>query len=174
MTDIIKDISRACCFTGHREITFQEKVAVKECLEKELEKMLEYDYRDFICGGALGFDTLAALCVLRIKRKYPGRDINLHLFLPCRNQTRGWSADDVAIYEALKKEADSVTYISESYCRGCMHKRNRAMVDSSGYVISFCKKTTGGTAYTVKYALENQKWVNLLPFGKLSLHDFKK
>ncbi len=174
MKDIIKDTSRACCFTGHRAITLDERADIEKCLEEELEKMLEYDYRDFICGGALGFDTIAAVCVLRIKRKYPGRDVNLHLFLPCRDQANGWSAKNVEIYEAIKRNADSVTYISESYDRGCMHKRNRAMVDNSECVIAFCKKATGGTAYTVKYALENKKWVKLLPFGALSLLDFKK
>lgn len=33
--------------------------------------------------------------------------------------------------------------------------RDRHLVDYSAYCISYCTRTTGGTAYTVKYALEH-------------------
>lgn len=40
------------------------------------------------------------------------------------------------------------------YFKGCMHKRNRHLVDNSGYCICYLTRTQGGTAYTVDYALE--------------------
>ena len=98
----------------------------------------------------MGFDTLAAQTVLRLRERYP--QIRLILVLPCLNQTRGWQQADVDIYEELKRRADKVTYTSESYFRGCMQKRNRHLVDNSSGCICYLTKPTGGTAYTVDYA----------------------
>lgn len=46
-------------------------------------------------------------------------------------------------------------YISENYTNDCMHKRNRHLVDFSGYCIAYLNKNSGGTAYTVNYACQN-------------------
>ena len=58
----------------------------------------------FGAGGALGFDTIAAFTVLKLKESYP--DIRLILVLPCLAQTRGWSREDVEKYEDIKSKAD--------------------------------------------------------------------
>ena len=111
---------------------------------------IEQGYRYFGCGGALGFDTLAAQTVLRLREIYP--EIRLILVLPCRDQTRGWKQADVAEYERIMKAADKVTYTSEQYYSGCMHKRNRHLVDNSSLCICYLTEQSGGTAYTVNYA----------------------
>ncbi len=111
---------------------------------------IEQGYRYFGCGGALGFDTLAAQTVLQLRETYP--EIRLILVLPCRNQTRGWRQDDVAEYGRIIKAADKVTYTSEQYYSGCMHKRNRHLVDNSSLCICYLTEQSGGTAYTVNYA----------------------
>lgn len=111
---------------------------------------IEQDYRFFGCGGALGFDTLAAQTVLRLREVYP--EIRLILVLPCRDQTRGWKQADVAEYNRIMKAADKVTYTSEQYYSGCMHKRNRHLVDYSSLCICYLTEQSGGTAYTVNYA----------------------
>lgn len=36
--------------------------------------------------------------------------------------------------------------------RGCMHKRNRHLVDNSSACISYLTENKGGTFYTVNYA----------------------
>ena len=36
-----------------------------------------------------------------------------------------------------------------------MHKRNRHLVDNSSVCVSYMTKNTGGTAYTVGYAIKN-------------------
>lgn len=54
----------------------------------------------FGAGGALGFDTLAAQCVLSLRKRYS--HIKLILVLPCTTQTKGWSKDDIAVYEEIK------------------------------------------------------------------------
>ena len=98
----------------------------------------------------MGFDTLAAQVVLRLRERYP--QIRLILVLPCLNQTRGWAQADIDAYEEIKHCADKVTYTSEHYFRGCMQKRNRHLADNSSVCICYLTKPTGGTAYTVNYA----------------------
>lgn len=142
--------SRTACFTGHRELPTDDLPEISKRLEDTLVKLIEQGYRYFGAGGALGFDTLAAQAVLRLRERYP--QIRLILVLPCLNQTRGRLQADVDIYEGLKRCADKVTYTSESYFRGSMQKRNRYLVDNSSVCICYLTKLTGGTAYTVDYA----------------------
>ena len=115
-----------------------------------IESLIQKGYLYFGAGGALGFDTIAAFTVLKLKERYP--DIRLILVLPCLAQTRGWSIEDVEIYEDIKSKADKVVYTSQEYTRGCMHKRNRHLVDNSSACICYLTKDSGGTAYTVDYA----------------------
>ena len=51
--------------------------------------------------------------------------------------------------------ADKIVYTSENYYNGCMHKRNRHLVDNSSLCIAYLTKESGGTAYTVNYARQN-------------------
>ena len=142
--------SKTVCFTGHRSLPAEELPEISRHLEDTLTTLIEQGYCYFGAGGALGFDTLAAQVVLRLREHYP--QIRLILVLPCRNQTRGWPQDSIDIYEDIKRRADKVIYTSENYFRGCMQKRNRHLVDSSSVCICYLTKSTGGTAYTVNYA----------------------
>ena len=145
--------SRTACFTGHRELPTDDLPEISKRVEDTLATLIEQGYRYFGAGGALGFDTLAAQVVLRLRERYP--QIRLILVLPCLNQTRGWPQADIDTYEEIKRCADKVTYTSEHYFRGCMQKRNRHLVDNSSVCICYLTKPTGGTAYTVNYASEH-------------------
>ena len=72
--------------------------------------------------------------------------------LPCLTQTRGWRPEDIAEYERIKAQADKVVYTAQQYTRGCMHKRNRHLVDNSSVCVCYLNRESGGTAYTVRYA----------------------
>ncbi len=122
-------------------------------MELAIEEAIQKGYLYFGAGGALGFDTLAAKAVLKLKQKYP--NIKLILVLPCKSQTRGWRQSDIDEYERIMKQADKVVYTSEDYYNGCMQKRNRHLVDGSSLCIAYLTKETGGSAYTVKYAEKN-------------------
>lgn len=139
-----------CCFTGHRAIPKQQYDSTYTALKAEIISLIETGYRYFGTGGALGFDALAAQVVLELRQAYP--HIKLILVLPCLEQTRGWSEKDIATYEDIKNRCDKYTYISEHYYSGCMHKRNRHLVDHSSACIAFLTKQNGGTAFTVDYA----------------------
>ena len=68
----------------------------------------------------MGFDTLAAQMVLRLRERYP--QIRLILVLPCRNQTRGWSQSGISTYKDIMRYADKVIYSAENYFRGCIRE----------------------------------------------------
>ena len=139
-----------CCFTGHRVIPSDEKETISNSLKSAIEKAIQNGYRFFGTGGALGFDTMAAKTVLELKREYP--HIRLILVLPCVDQTTGWKQDDIDEYERIKALSDKVVYTSREYTSGCMHKRNRHLVDNSSLCICYLTRLSGGTAYTVRYA----------------------
>ena len=120
---------KTCCFTGHRAIPARALPALAEELEQTLRRLIGEGMRYFGAGGALGFDTLAAETVLRLKGEYPG--VRLILVLPCRDQTRGWKEADVRRYREILSRADKVVYTAEHYSPGCMHRRNRHLVDNS-------------------------------------------
>ena len=123
---------------------------IAERLENALIALIEQGYRYFGAGGALGFDTLAAQAVLRLRERHP--QIRLILVLPCLNQTRGWLQENIDTYEEIKRCADKVTYTSEHYFRGCMQKRNRHLVKNSSCCICYLTKESGGTKNTVDFA----------------------
>lgn len=142
---------KTCCFTGHREITLPVET-IQYNLEKQLKELISSGVIYYGAGGALGFDTIAALTVIKLRQIYP--HIKLIMVLPCKEQTKGWNSNDIEIYNYILNKADKVVYTSENYYPGCMHKRNRHLVNNSSHCICYLEKNTGGTAYTVNFAKE--------------------
>ena len=142
---------KTVCFTGHRKIPQKALPEVRSRLYSAVARLILDGYTDFVCGGAVGFDTLAAECVLGLKEKFPS--IRLTLALPCRDQTVRWeSLQDLATYKRILGKADSVHYVQPFYTSGCMHERNRWMVDHSSVCIAYLTSKKGGTLYTYNYA----------------------
>jgi uncharacterized phage-like protein YoqJ len=141
---------KICCFTGHREIDESLLPYLNEVLRPLLVKLIEGGVTTFRAGGARGFDNLAAMNVLIMKQKYP--DVRLHLCLPCPDQADKWHSEDKYIYRQVVEACDSYTYAEPAYTRGCMHKRNRQLVDGADFCIAYYDGSSGGTAYTVDYA----------------------
>ncbi len=149
-----------CCFTGHRQLPVEQVGDIRTRLMETIEALVKEGVSEFRAGGALGFDTLAALAVLEAKERHP--HISLVLMLPCRDQDKGWSAPDKLRYREIIERADEVKVLAEHYYRGCMFVRNRALVDGSDYCIAFLRENAGGTKMTVSYAeKQNLKIINL-------------
>lgn len=143
---------KTCCFTGHRDIPAEEYDEICQRTRKAIVSLIKKGVVFFGAGGARGFDTIAAESVLELKNDYP--QIKLILVLPCPNQTRGWIEEDIRKYNFIKERADKVVYTADHYYSGCMHVRNRHLVENSSYCICYLVKESGGTAYTVNYAKE--------------------
>ena len=48
------------------------------------------------------------------------------------------------------KKANETVILADHYYQGCMQNRDKYMVEHAEVMIAYCKKTTGGAAYTVK------------------------
>lgn len=141
----------AVCFTGHRFIRRNNALLIPTKLKGILEELISHGAYRFKAGGAIGYDTVAALCVLELQEKYP--HIKLELILPCRDQTKAWSDAEKKVYDYILSRASSVEYVSDTYTPWCMHERNRRLVNGSDVCVAYLTESRGGTAYTYNYAL---------------------
>ncbi len=131
---------QTCCFTGHRVIAAHLREDVIAAVDRRIKEFYDAGYRYFITGGALGFDTLAALEVLRAARF--DEEIKLILALPCRDQTARWEnmhgyVEHLRRYKQILGMADCVVYMNDFYTDTCMKERNRYMVDHSSACIAY-------------------------------------
>lgn len=146
---------KTCCFTGRRKIA---RIFLEDTIFDTMKyacQVINQGVTDFICGGALGFDTIAARAIIVLRKYKP--QIRLILYLPCKDQDKLWSEAERAQYRKILKEADEIHYISEEYDDACMMRRNRAMVEAADVCICWLEDVhgrRGGTAATVRLAHE--------------------
>lgn len=138
------------CFTGHRMLSHEDDQAFSR-LDVLLKLLYEQGYRDFLCGGALGFDQVAAEHVIALRGHHP--DVRLIFCLPCADQSSRWRTNDCHRYERLLYASDETRVLSPRYYDGCMQVRNAYMVDRSYLCIAYMKRLSGGTLTTVRYAV---------------------
>lgn len=143
---------QTACFTGHRKIELYEYEIIKQKLKIEIEKLILKGVKYFGCGGAIGFDTMAGLTVLELKRKY--NNIHLIMVLPCKNQDLYWNEYDKIIYKKLLNNASKTIYISNNFTPICMFERNNHLLKYSKYCICYLRKNYSGTGYNVRRAIE--------------------
>ncbi len=149
-----KPMYTACSFTGHRKIKAEHIASLPDLISRGIKYVYDRGCRDFYAGGALGFDTMAAKAVLRLRQA--ARDVKLHLVLPCYGQERHWSFADKEVYNYILGMADTVEYTSLEYTRNCMLIRNTRLVTLADVFISYYDGSgAGGTAYTIKTANKN-------------------
>ncbi len=151
---------KTCCFSGHRTIPANEINQIKELLSKTIEMLIKKGVVYYGCGGAVGFDMLAAQTIIELKKFFP--QIKLIMVYPCQNQTKYWNLTDTEKYNFIKANSDKRVYISEFYNNSCMIERNKYLVNYSSYCICYFNGAYGGTEFTVKYAKEKGlKIINL-------------
>lgn len=135
-----------CVFTGHRELDKEFSPAL---LKNTIKGLIERGVDVFYNGMAIGFDLLAAEQVLALRKKFP--NVKLIACVPYYGQETYFSAADKRRYVKILKKADEIVLLSEKYYRGCLHQRDRYMVDNADVMVAYCKKTEGGAAYTLSY-----------------------
>ena len=158
-----------CCFTGHRP----EKLpwggreddplclSLKRRMDRTLDTVVRQGYRHFLCGMALGCDLYFGEAVLRLKERQSG--ITLEAAIPCPTQADRWTKRDRARYERILAGCDYQTMVSHRYDPWCMQRRDRYMVDHASMIIAVYDGTSGGTAYTLGYAMRKGLFVVDLP-----------
>ena len=140
-------MGKICIFTGHRELPASTG-PLYDALLRHITALYDGGCTDFVSGGAMGFDLLAAEAVLALRPLYP--DMRLVMILPCLGQERAYSAADKERYRALLDQADMVRYTAHQYYRGCMLTRDRVMAEAAHHCICWLTRSTGDTAYTVR------------------------
>ncbi len=166
----------ACCFTGHRPQGLPDGGAengqafweLKHRLLHCVEEAVLCGVTRFYAGGAEGFDTLAAESVLVWKKRYYPQ-LKLTLALPSNTQAQGYSPAMRERYERILASADEVYYASKnSNGPYALLARNRYMVEHADCCIAYLNNMSGGTLYTVNYALERGIPVYNLAYGDKS------
>ena len=104
----LENRTHTVCFTGHRAVSKSDAALV--CLDALLELLFSQGYRDFLCGGALGFDLYAAERVVHLREKHS--DVRLIFCLPCADQSAKWKRADCSRYERLLYLSDETRVLS--------------------------------------------------------------
>ncbi|MCL2286757.1 MAG: DUF1273 domain-containing protein [Firmicutes bacterium] len=141
-----------CCFAGHRNISAEKIQHIIQRLNEEVDKLINNGVTDFLSGGALGFDCIAASLI--IAKKQQSANIRLIFALPYDGFNESWTNKQKQLLRSLLSEADEVRYTSEKYAVDCITKRNHYLADNSAYCICALTKKISETAQTVRYAKE--------------------
>lgn len=167
-------MNKSLCFTGHRTIA-EDKEKLSTRLYALLEHLVtEQKITDFYTGGAVGWDALAALTVLKLRESYP--EVKLHLVLPCpfEEQSAKWNEAQKTEYLHIFGLADSVEQVSDRYYNGCMKARNARLVElASDYCICYWnpKHYRSGTGQTVRMA--QKKGIEVINLFEMSANSVK-
>lgn len=153
---------KSLCFSGHRSEKLpqsKEKLEnLKLGIRQEVDKAIEAGVNIFYFGACYGFDLLCAEVVLNrknvIKIANP-QIIKLIAIVPYEEQAKNWNEENREIYYNTLTKCDEVVTLNTKYRQGCYYERNRYMVDRSSKMICYYDGGKGGTAYTVKYAEQN-------------------
>ena len=101
---------------------------------------------------AQGADLYFCEAVLALRRAHP--DVTLEAAIPYEDQAGHWPPADQARRLALLDQCDLETVVQHSYSPGCLHRRNRYMVDRSALLIAvYDGIPQGGTLNTLAYAM---------------------
>ena len=150
-------------FTGHRNI-FGDKSHLEKILYAALEKEIQKGALDFYAGGAPGFDTMAAVIVIQMRKTYP--QIKLHLVLPCppEEQSSLWSQADRELFYKTITAADTVESVSEHLTKECMKARNAKLIEYADKCFCYFNSnhSRSGTGQTVRLA--RRKGIGIVNF----------
>lgn len=147
---------KICALTGHRELPENFDC---NALYDALEELVKEGYTYFCCGMACGFDLTALECLVDLKQRY---HVRIEACIPYEGYEHGMSAQCRKKYGALLTWCECKTVLYPAFFNGCFLARDRYMVDKADLLLAYCKKPTGGAAYTVRYAKERGKPMRFL------------
>lgn len=152
-------------FTGYRpeKMPFVESksdqlyIKFRAIEKKVISRLIERGGIKFISGVAQGFDMWVAEDVLELQKK--NKELLLECAIPFPGQADSWSPEEQKRRYKIITHASSSVVVCEHYSKDCFFARNRYMVDQADVVVCAYDGKKGGTAYTVNYALKQDKIV---------------
>ncbi|MCL1884643.1 MAG: DUF1273 domain-containing protein [Defluviitaleaceae bacterium] len=163
------DLSRRCSFTGHRPARFpfgydendERCVKIKAVLAEQIALLVADGVTIFYSGMALAVDQWAAEIVLDMKKLH--HNLLLIAIRPCETQADRWSEAQRERHRDTLALCDEVITLHPKYKPGCMHERNRFLVDHAGHLLAvYDGDASGGTAYTVRYARKQGRRISAI------------
>lgn len=142
---------RTCCFTGHRDIPESDLPRIIDNTTAIIENLIGCGYKYFGVGGAIGFDTLAADILFRLRKRYP--HIKVILVYPFDGYTSRWTTQQINKHKEQLSKFDKVVCVCNTPSKGAYLERNRHLINFSSYCVCYSTRNYGGTAYTVDYAI---------------------
>ena len=132
---------RTCCFTGHRDTPADRLQMVMTGTEAKVRELISQGYRYFGIGGAMGYDTIVAEMLFRLReREYP--EIKIILVYPFDGFISRWSDSQQATYARLLPMYDKRVCVCKSASREAYLARDRHLVDYSSACIAYCTRQT--------------------------------
>lgn len=168
------------CFTGHRakSLCGYEHKNYSPFVSHLTDLLYHHYYkslgvRNFITGGAQGFDQLAFWAVEHMKRKYKITDVS-NIVFGVQGQDSRWrkrGAFSQEEYQKMLRMADILVWVSGGSIKA-LFERNHIMCDHSQHLLALYQDISwptarGGTAETLRYATEhknNMKTVRRIPY----------
>ncbi|MGI5895054.1 MAG: SLOG family protein [Candidatus Merdivicinus sp.] len=161
--------ANTACFTGHRPQKLdlacgsdpQKLSELRHRLQNKILTAIEDGYTTFLCGMAQGVDIWAGEIVLSLREVF--HDIRLIAVLPYPGMGKGWKPDWNQRLNKILRLSDEIIVLYPGYHRGCFVQRDRFLVDQSSRVIGILiEGSSGGTAYTVQYAEQKNRELDLI------------
>lgn len=156
------DISKNVSFTGHRSGRISQPLSwLYADMVSEIKRLYSFGYRNFFSGMAEGGDLIFAKAVAAVKKEYT--DMKLIAVIPFRNQSGYYTMKYKTLYQQILREADKTVVLSESYYKGCFHRRNDYLTDYAEVILAYWdKRPYGGAYYTIgKAQMLNRTIINL-------------
>ncbi|WP_367924206.1 SLOG family protein [uncultured Ruthenibacterium sp.] len=158
---------QTCCLTGHRDLPGDSRQLVCD-LVKAAEQCIEAGVHYFGVGGAVGFDSLAAEVLLDLRdTRFP--QIRVIAVEPFAGYTLRWNLEQLRRRQWLLGRYNKVVCLPNPPGREAYLARDRYLVDHSTRCIGYCNRRSGGTAYTLRYAMKNGLYVQNLGSLDMSL-----
>ena len=149
-----------CFFSGHRELPPEHIEAIYNLTRKKIIEAVEkYSIYDFYAGGAVGYDMIASIMVLSVKRN-KFKHINLNLVLPTPDYgARNWkTVQEREYYRIILQGVNRIETISPTAYQGINLVRNNRLIECGynlGIVYSEPYHNSGGTRHAIKAAEKN-------------------
>ena len=144
-------MEKICALTGHRDLPEDFDT---NALYDALEELIKGGYTYFCCGMARGFDLVALECLVDLKQRY---HVRIEACIPYAGYEHGMPASCRKKFRTLLSWCEIKTVLSPTFFNGCFLARDRYMVEKADLLLAYCKRATGGAAYTVKCAERSGK-----------------